>query len=344
MNALATNHPLTTYEHNSIDRNPAAVYLAGLAQGSRRTMRGALDTIAGLLTNGQANAFGVDWAALRFQHTAAIRSKLSERYSAATANKMLSALRGTLKAAWRLGLMSAEDYQRASDIENVTGSTLPAGRALASGEIVALLEACAADSSPAGIRDGAIIALLRAGGLRRAEICALTVADYNPDAGTLVVRGKRNKQRELPVANGGAAEALADWLAVRGTEPGPIFCPINKGGRVTISTITTESIYVMLQKRAEQAGITALSPHDFRRTFVSDLLDAGADISTVQRLAGHANVTTTARYDRRGESAKRKAVELLHVPYSKRENLLTQVQSDCLPLRCSERTCYTNNR
>lgn len=281
-------------------------------------MKEALNTIAGAVSKGQADAFALNWAALRFQHTAAIRSQLAEQYSAATANKMLSALRGVLKAAWQLGLMTAEDYQRAADVRSVAGSTLPAGRALTAGEIAALLDACAADDSPAGARDGAMIALLFAGGLRRAEVCALALSDYDTGAGTLIVKGKRNKKRELPIANG-TADALADWLAVRGEEAGPLFCPVNKGGRVIVRRMYPEAVFNALVKRAAEAGVKNLSPHDFRRTFVSNLLDAGADISTVQRLAGHASVNTTARYDRRGEAAKRKAVELLHVPYRKRK-------------------------
>ncbi len=114
--------------------------------------------------NPGADALTINWAALRFQHTATIRSRLIEMYSAATVKKILSALRGCLKAAWRLGQMNAEDYQRAIDLDRINGSTLPAGRALTAGEIAALLEACAKDSKAAGVRDGAMIAVLRACG------------------------------------------------------------------------------------------------------------------------------------------------------------------------------------
>ena len=298
-----------------LSRHPAAVYLASLGAGSRRTMHQALDAIAGLMTGGQADALALPWERMRYEHAVAIRAALSERYAAATANKMLSALRGVLKTAWHLGLMTAEDCQRARSVRNVGGSVLPAGRALTAGEIEALLNVCANDPTPAGARDGALIAVLRAGGLRRAEVCTLALADYNPADDSLTVRGKRNKQRIVYLI-GGAVEALSDWLAYRGSGPGPLFCPVAKGGRViTGQGVTSQAVYNALAKRARESGVKELSPHDLRRTFVGDLLDLGADIATVQRLAGHENIQTTARYDRRGEEAKRRAVAMLHVPW-----------------------------
>ncbi len=298
------------------DQNPALVYLGSLARGSRRTMRQALDTIAAIISNGQADAVTLPWGRVRFQHTAAIRQELAERYTYTTANKMLSALRGTLKAAWQLGQMSGDDYHKAKSVKNVQGETLPAGRALPDGELRALLLVCANDPGPAGARDAAMVALLYSCGLRRAELVGLDLGDYEATAGTLAIRGaKRNKSRLLPVVNG-AARWLSDWLAIRGDEPGPLFLAIGKGGHIRpAEPMTTQAAYAMLRRRARQAGIRDVRPHDMRRTYITDLLDAGADVLIVQKLAGHENPSTTSRYDMRPESAKREAADLLHVPY-----------------------------
>ncbi len=122
----------------------------------------------------------------------------------------------------------------------------------------------------------------------------------------------------MAYATDGCANALRDWLLVRGTAPGPLFSKISKAGKIATHCMSDQAILYILKKRANEAAVAAFSPHDLRRSFVSDLLDAGADIVTAQKLAGHANVATTARYDRRGEATKRKAAQLLHVPYRKR--------------------------
>jgi site-specific recombinase XerD len=207
--------------------------------------------------------------------------------------------------------------QRAVDVRSIRGSTLPRGRALRAGELKALFAACAEDSGPSGARDAALLALAYGCGLRRAEIAALDLSDYDPAQGTLRVRGKGNKQREVPATNG-AADAINAWIQERGAEPGPLLLPITRGRRIVPHRLTAQTVYAVARKRAAEAGISAFSPHDLRRSFVSDLLSAGADLSAVQALAGHSNIGTTARYDRRGEVAKRKAAALLHVPFKVR--------------------------
>ena len=82
--------------------------------------------------------------------------------------------------------------------------------------------------------------------------------------------------------------------------------------------LSDQAIYTILQKRGEEAGLSVFAPHDMRRTFAGDLMDAGVDLVTVQKLMGHSDANTTAGYDRRGEVAKRQAVKKIHVPYKRR--------------------------
>jgi site-specific recombinase XerD len=298
------------------DRHPAKVYLARLAPGSRRAIGEALERLAQLLSGGRQTAETLPWHQLRYQHAQAVRAALAEHYAAATVNKHLAALRGVLKEAWRLGHLSAEEYERAADVKGVRGTAAPRGRALTKAEVRALFEACAKDGGPAGARDAAILAVLYAGGLRRAELVSLELEDYAPTSGALVIRhGKGNKWRTVYLKRG-AAKALAAWLSVRGDVAGPVFVPINRHDRIERRAMTDQAILYILWRRAEEARVRRFSPHDLRRTFISDLLDAGADISTVQQLAGHANVQTTARYDRRGEHSKQRAADLLDVPFT----------------------------
>jgi site-specific recombinase XerD len=234
---------------------------------------------------------------------------------AGSINQALCAIRKLVREAADNGAVDPIVANGVSAIKGVKSESLPAGRSISPGELSGLLAAGAADASPAGARDAAIIALLYSTGLRRAEAAALEVTDFDPESGELkILHAKGGKQRLAYVVNGAAA-ALADWLTVRGSEPGALFVQIRKGGHITGAGLTPQGVYHILQQRASRAGVTELTPHDFRRTFVGDLLDAGADLATVQKMAGHSDPATTSRYDRRPDAAKKRAAGLLHTPY-----------------------------
>lgn len=312
-----------TVDGMDVSTHPAVVYLAGLqSDNSRVTMRRQLGAVARLL--GSADWLACPWPALRVQHVTTLRAELARRYSPATANLMLAAVRGVLKAARQLGQISADDYTNAISIKRVAGNAPGAatGRALAQTELNKLMQACAADPSQAGARDAAIIALAYALGLRRAEVVGLDVGDVQVEQrGYRVnIRGKGNKLRVAYLV-GSFAAALADWLAVRGTQAGPLFVRLKAGerGGDPSGRLTTQAVYNLMLARAAQAGIEAFSPHDMRRTCISNHIDAGTDLVTVAAIVGHSSVQTTARYDRRGERAKQAAADNLHLAYTPRK-------------------------
>jgi site-specific recombinase XerD len=293
----------------SRDENPVLAHLARLSPGSRRTMRVSLETIAHLASSGEVGALDFPWWLLRYQHAEAIRGRLAESYAPATANKMLSAMKGVLKSCWRLGLMSADERDRASDIEPVRGTRLPPGRSIPRGELRSLFEVCAQEANDPrmrarGVRDAAMLALLYVRGLRRTELASLRLSDYDLQERAVRIRGKGNKERQV-YAEGGADLLLASWLEIRGHgEPDePLFLPVSKDGLVQHTdahgerkaSLSDQAVYKMVKRRHREAKIKEVSPHDFRKTFVGDPLDAIGDLSTVQKLAGHSDPATTAR-------------------------------------------------
>jgi site-specific recombinase XerD len=299
-----------------LDRHPVALYLIGLSPGSRRTQTAALRIIARIVTP-DSNEMTLPWWSIDYAHTSAIRAKLAERYAPATANRMLAALRGVLKASFKLGLIDSDRMTRACSVDPVRGSRVQKGRALSKGELIALFESCD-PTTVGGARNAALLGLAYGAGLRRAEIVGLDIADFDGATGKIVVRGKGNKER-LAWSTNGSRDALDAWLVVRGDEPGPLFYPVSQIGRVERRRMTDGAVAELVRRLARKAKIATFSPHDMRRTFISDMLDAGADITTVAALSGHSSPTTTSKYDRRGDRTKRKASELLHVPFVRRE-------------------------
>ncbi len=291
---------------------PCQIYLATLSVGSQQGMRQALDVIAKILDE-DPNADSYPWERITYRDSMKVRARLIQRYRPTSVNKMLAALRGVLKATWRLGLMEADAYRRAADVPNVRVSNLLSGRALESQEIAHLFMACASDTTPKGIRDAAMLAVFYGCGLRRGEVAKLDVEDFDPADGSLLVNGKGGKQRTVYLTEKGS-RYLEGWLEVRGYEPGPLFCPVGQTGEIRPTRLRGESIAYILKRLQRAAGVDHFSPHDLRRGFVTTLLDAGVDVFTVQKLAGHADSSTTARYDRRGEGAKQRAVEQIRIP------------------------------
>lgn len=266
---------------------PSDAYLNRLAPGSRRTMRQALRYMAQEFSGGTHDETTFEWSKLRYEHTTRMRASLAQRYASSTANKMLSALRGVLTECWRLGQMDVESLARAKDIEPVTGKTLPKGRCLTGVEVGRLL------SELTNHTHLNLVRFMIATGMRRAEVSALRWTDLLPFYRSVVVRGKGNKERTVPLPS-----MVMETLAQMRMNEGDRIFPFSPG-----------RIWHILREAAFRAGLPPLSPHDLRRTYATTLLAAGKDLATVQRLMGHSNPKTTAGYDKRTTEDDAKAVE-----------------------------------
>jgi integrase/recombinase XerD len=200
------------------------------------------------------------------------------------------------------------------------GRSLP--KLVSEAEVGGLLEAAGALPGADGLRMTALLELLYATGLRVSELVALPVASVMRDRRVLVVRGKGGKERMIPLHDA-ARRAVNAWLAARAAElrrrrkdgTSPWLFPSHGGS----GHLTRQRLGQLLKELAVAAGIDRrkVSPHVLRHAFATHLLNHGADLRSVQKMLGHADIATTQIYTHVADE-RLKALVRDHHPLAKR--------------------------
>jgi len=168
-------------------------------------------------------------------------------------------------------------------------------------------------STPAGMRARAMIETLYSSGLRVSELLGLRLADIHSDVGFLRVRGKGNKERLVPI--GASALKFLDLyinqvrvhLKPAGGHEQKVF--LNQRGK----SLSRVSVFTMVKEMVASAGINkSVSPHTFRHSFATHLLEGGADLRAVQQMLGHESITTTEIYTHLDRDYLRQVITEFH--------------------------------
>ncbi len=211
--------------------------------------------------------------------------KLHSRYTRATINRKLSAMKGFFDFAIKQGGLQVNPFIHVRSLKH--RESLPAF--LSHDEMFDLIEK--ADD----LRDRAILELLYSTGIRVGEAEAMRCSDVDIQSGFIRVTGKGAKQRTVPVGFR-ALEAVMRYLKSRGIHD-PIYCSeplfLNSRGRPMRSRSIRRVVYLW---SLHACVVKNVSPHVIRHTFASHLLDAGADLRSIQEMLGHVSLSTTQRY------------------------------------------------
>ncbi len=205
-----------------------------------------------------------------------------ESYPPKQVARIKSSFKGVMSECQSLGFMSDEDVELAVSASHTTTNAKPAPgngkaskkaqneRELARTEVLALQAACRLDDSPAGNRDGLMISLAYHGALKTVDLIGLTVDHIQFDArtqksGVLFKPAQAKRSRRVPFSNEEMI-ALEDWLMVRGSEPGPLFCSLGRGDKVEIKRMSAAAVREICDRRAGEAGVQPFAPNDLAKS------------------------------------------------------------------------------
>jgi integrase/recombinase XerC len=217
-------------------------------------------------------------------------SLLARGLSPATVNRRLAALRSLVKLARTLGLVGW-----ALEVEGLRAEPYRDTRGPGTDGYRRLLARLDGRADRRARRDRAVVRLLYDLGLRRAEVCRLDVADYDPAGPAVMVLGKGRSEKAQLTLPPATAAAIAAWLAVRpATASAALFVRTDRGGGGRLDGST---VYRIVRGLGEKCGLRA-RPHGLRHSSITRVLDlSGGDIRAAQRFSRHKDVRVLERYD-----------------------------------------------
>jgi integrase/recombinase XerD len=233
-----------------------------------------------------------EWEEVSTQHLANYLQACGETLSERTRARRIAALRAFFRFLEIQGKLTQNPAARL----HFPKASLSLPKVLSGAEVQALLDRPDA-TKPLGMRDKAMFELMYASGLRVSELTELTLQQVRLDHGYLIVRGKGDKERLVPIGEL-ASDALKDYLesARPGLLKGRVNPPevfVNNRGQ----KLTRQGVWKLIKQYAVQAGIQQnLTPHMLRHSFATHLLENGADLRSLQAMLGHANISTTQIY------------------------------------------------
>ncbi len=300
--------------------NAAAAYLITLGVGSRSVVSARLKKIVGFFDSSGCSLYDFSWEKLTPAQTLALHKHLV-RDSPKNAPEIISALRGVLLEAVKIGQMKEDDYDLVSHLPTIRKSKSSSVRECSHEEVVRLTGICD-PKTIVGVRDHAIMGLIAYAGLRRREVVALNIGDFRKENRGLHIAGVKGKSRGIPLSQWlmfllnqwvterqrlHSASQLALWeeknresekltgrpLPVEDLPPlpenSPMFVAMRKsenGSKLTSSRLTAQAITGIFENRCQEAGIEKISPGELRVYGLRNLM-VGADISIMQYLTGY---------------------------------------------------------
>ena len=234
-----------------------------------------------------------DWTKVTKDHLTAFILDMKQReYSSSTVARKVAAVRAFLHFLVSENIITNDPAENL-DSPSVT-KRLP--RPISQEEIEVLLAAPDTERGVRGVRDKALLELLYATGMRVTEVVSLEVEDVNLASSTIRCLGKGAKERIIPIYPA-AVKALEEYLEhgrltlIKDPDEKALF--VNHRGE----RLTRQGLWLIIKRYVKQVGISELvTPHTLRHSFATHMLNGGADLRNVQKLLGHANISTTQIY------------------------------------------------